>query len=209
MMANIQLPKKSYIDKRTSVVMNAADLQAAIGSGSVKSGTLVYVPDVVLDFTNFQVTGAVAAVLSDGSIEYYAKTDIMTQHIASDWAWFNSIWTNTTKRLDSLDARVDSLTTSVQNKTLDESQALDIEALSSQSGGWTVPAGLGGKITGTGGSYLLVGTGEVEVNGVVVFNNDGIPLSIGAPAMSEIVEPGDVITSSAMITLTYTPYVAA
>ncbi len=134
----------------------------------------------------------------------------MSDHIATDYAWFNSIWTTLNARITEQERQIDALVTVTQSKKLDDTQKQDIEELSTSALGWTVPDGLGGKITGKGGSYLLVGTGQVWINGAEppVYNNVGIPLAITAPSLSEIIQPGDVITSKDMIELYFTPYVA-
>ncbi len=95
-------------------------------------------------------------------------------------------------------------------KEPDLSNVIDIEA-AAQGVGYTVPdtySELGGRITGAGIKALLANTGRVTVNGKEVYNNtSALGLEIGVDAMQPVdVVSGDLIISSGMDSLFFTPY---
>lgn len=184
----------------------------------VITGEIVYISD--LDMVAFGSSDLVNKLSALATMSYVVETatqlsnntrDIASQalqdHVDHDYAMFNQLFSLMNDKTLRLQDQIDTLAQSISNKVLDNDHPIDIETLSSTDTGWIVPDELGGKITGKGGSYLLVGTGVVSVNDVEVYNNEGIPLSIGAPVLSEIVSFDDVIKSSNMIELTYTPYI--
>ncbi len=86
---------------------------------------------------------------------------------------------------------------------------IDIES-ATQGSGYTVPEnnGLGGQIIYEGIDALLISTGQVSINGLVVYDYGGLlGLSIGTKKESRDVMDGDVITSSGLNSITYTAYV--
>ncbi len=90
---------------------------------------------------------------------------------------------------------------------LDSTSTIDIETPASS--GYTVTNPLGGQIKATAGTYLLVGTGALWVNGgTPVFDNRGVAVGIGSKAFVMDVNANDVITQEALTSLTYTDYVA-
>lgn len=95
----------------------------------------------------------------------------------------------------------------VQNKVLDPTQVVDIEAVST-SGGYTVTSLLGGRVTFTDTIVLLdLIPGSVAVNGVVVWS--GQALGLGTVEDHVDVNDGDIITTSGMNTVTFTAYISS
>ncbi len=133
----------------------------------------------------------------------------MQDHVNNDYAWFKSQADTFNAAIANIQKQIDTINAGVMNKTLDHTQDQNIEDLIELSGGFTVPATLGGQINGSGGSYLIAGVGWVAVDGAIVYDNRGLPLSISAPAFSATVDSGAVITGADMSTLTFTPYVAS
>ena len=172
---------------------------------------VTFVGDPVNTGNNITLTDYSISSWNPLMISFVQKSPEMVYHETKDYGWMNSIYTSLTARLDSIQNSINVLVAITQNKVPDTNNALDIEAMAGETTGWTVPSGLGGMITGKGGSYLLVGTGVVWINGIEppAYNNRGIPLAIGAPAMNVVVQPGDIITQNNMIELIYIPYKSA
>ncbi len=115
---------------------------------------------------------------------------------------------DTKQRLATVESKVLALNARFENKTLGTDK-IDIEA-ESTSGGFTVPAGLGGQISGNGVLALLLSASYVSVNDTPVYDIRGLKVGLGPDAMQPVdVQPGDVITSGGMTDLFYTAYVAA
>ncbi len=86
---------------------------------------------------------------------------------------------------------------------------VDIES-DSQGTGYIVPEnqGLGGQIVYEGIDALIISTGQVSINGTVVYDYGGLlGLAIGTKKESRDVADGDIITSSGLNSITYTAYV--
>ncbi len=114
---------------------------------------------------------------------------------------------NTQAQVIQLQISITKIITGDLDTMLDTTSTIDIESQSS-SGGFTVTNPLGGQIVGTAGTYLLVGTGRIWVGNTLVFDNAGVAVGIGSKSYVQDVKQGDIITSEAMTSLTYTDYIA-
>ncbi len=114
---------------------------------------------------------------------------------------------NTQAQVQQLQIQMTKIITGNLDTILDTTSTIDIETQSS-SGGFTVTNPLGGQIIGTAGTYLLVGTGRIWVGDNLVFDNMGVSVGVNSKSYVQDVRQGDIITSEAMTSLTYTDYIA-
>jgi hypothetical protein len=120
----------------------------------------------------------------------------------------SNIFTNISNQVNSLQLKVDTMNAKMENKILSGTR-IDIEA-ESQGSGYTVTAnnGLGAKIYFTGIDALLVNTGQVKVNGEIVYDNTGLlGLELGGKSGSLDVMDGDLIESSGLSTIEIEYYI--
>lgn len=105
---------------------------------------------------------------------------------------------------------------SLQNLILDTTNTVTVvdsdNAIDITSGGtFTVASALGGRLTGSGVTILgllgikVGGTGKVSVNNVIVYDNTSL-LSTTIPDLVIDVENEDIITTTGMKKLVFTPY---
>lgn len=109
-----------------------------------------------------------------------------------------------------LSTTVNNLNASMQAKMLDESAKIDIEASTQATGGWEVPSnnGLGGRIDYEAIDFLLGSSGTITIDGEVVYDYAGLlGLKVGTPSGNMDVMDGQVIETSGLNSIFYTPYV--
>lgn len=136
--------------------------------------------------------------------ENYTQKSDLTTHINDDiLRW--QLYLDTDSKLQQLqiqiqhilegtvDVKLDSITTSIEENSII---------------GFTVTNPLGGQIVGTAGTYLLVGTGRIWINDILVFDNAGLSVGIGSKSYVQDVKQGDIIKSEALTSLTYTNYIS-
>lgn len=108
-----------------------------------------------------------------------------------------------------LQQQILAINASIENKVLDSTQTIDIEAATQAAGGWTVPSnlGLGGVITYEGIDALLFSTGWIDINGIRVYDYGGLlGLKIGVLKETKEVSDGDLIETGGLNSITFTPY---
>ncbi len=138
--------------------------------------------------------------------ELYTPITTMTQHTNDDSIRWQQ-YLDTDARVQQQNILIQHILDGTYNNTTLSGTPTDIEAQST-GGGYTVDNMLGGQIVATAGTYLLVGTGKVWVNGTLVFDNAGLAVGIGSKSYVQDVKNGDIITSEALTSLTYQDYVA-
>lgn len=116
------------------------------------------------------------------------------------------------QQIVNLQSQITAINARLDGKELDIQNTVDIKT-ASQTTGYIAPSnnGLGGQISGNGINALLGNTGLVTVDGESVFDNRGaLGLEIGLEPMQPYdVKDGQIITSSGMNDIYYTPYKAA
>lgn len=141
----------------------------------------------------------VSTMISSGTEGIYALESEFELHKNTDI----SRWQD----LNDLKTQFYDLKASVQNKTLDTANQVDIER-QAQGDGYTVTSTLGGRVNFTAVIVLIsVIPIQVFVNDTLVWNSQG--LGIGTITDSVEVENGDIVTCTGITSIKFTPYISS
>ncbi len=115
---------------------------------------------------------------------------------------------NLSAQISLVKSQVLAIQASVANKKLDPTNQVNIET-QTQSSGYTVTTALGGQIYFESPLVLLLGVGTVYINGVSAWSNVSLTVGLGVTSDTLEVQAGDVITTSGVSKITFTPYIGA
>ncbi len=133
-----------------------------------------------------------------------AQTEQFGQHVSDDSVRWQQ-YLDTDAKVQQLEIQMQHVMDGTTDVVLSNTTT-DIE--SDSTTGYTVTNPLGGQIVGKAGTYLLVSTGRIWINDVLVFDNAGVAVGIGSKSYVADVKQNDVVKSEALTSLTYTDYIS-
>ncbi len=199
-------PKQIPLEPIASGTPNApayttAEYAQALTDGTLHQNDLIYVSDAIDPITGlvgvYMFVGTDSAILSLAALQKHMSDD------ATRWQQYLA----TDAKVQQQGILIQHILAGDIDTVLDTSTTADIESQSTASPYYTCTNPLGGQIVATAGTYLLVGTGRVWVNDVLVFDNAGVAVGIGSKTYVQDIKNGDVVRSEALTSLTYTDYV--
>ncbi len=178
-----------------------AEYAQALTDRTLHQNDLIYVSDAIDPVTGlagvYMFVGTDSAIMSLTSLQKHMSDD------ATRWQQYLA----TDAKVQQQGIQIQHIMSGDVDTVLYAGSTTDIEAQTTSSPYYTCTNPLGGQIVGTAGTYLLVGTGRIWVNDVLVFDNAGVAVGIGSKTYVQDIKNGDVVRSEALTSLTYTDYV--
>ncbi len=179
-----------------------AEYAQALTDGTLHQNDLIYVSDAIDPITGlagvYMFVGTDSAIMSLGDLQKHMSDD------ATRWQQYLA----TDAKVQQQGIQLQHIMSGDVDTILDPGSTTDIESQTTSTPYYTCSNPLGGQIVGTAGTYLLVGTGRIWVNDVLVFDNAGVAVGIGSKTYVQDIKNGDVVRSEALTSLTYTDYVS-